>query len=60
MRPHLTAEQWQLALPLTARGLPLREIGPSAGCSHQGAALIAALPPGGRPATMGGRLDQGG
>src|SRR5690242_5627290 len=40
MRPHLTAEQRQLALRLKARGLSLREIGPQVGCSHQGAALI--------------------
>ena len=41
MRPHLTAEQRQLALRLHAKGLSLREIGPQVGCSHQGVALIA-------------------
>ena len=40
MRTHLTVEQRQLALRLRARGLSLREIGPQAGCSHQGVALI--------------------
>ena len=40
MRPHLTVEQRQLALRLKARGLSLREIGPQAGCSHQGVALV--------------------
>src|SRR5215472_15852345 len=40
MRPHLTAEQRQLALRLKTRGLSLREIGPQVGCSHQGVALI--------------------
>jgi hypothetical protein len=29
-----------LALRLRARGLSLREIGPQAGCSHQGVALV--------------------
>jgi hypothetical protein len=33
-------EQRQLALRLKARGLSLRGIGPQAGCSHQGVALI--------------------
>ena len=60
MRPHLAMEQQQPVLRLKAKGLPLREIGPPAACSHQGAALIVALPPGGRPATMGGRQDKGG
>ena len=60
MRPYLTMEQQQPVLRLKAKGLPLREIGPPAACSHQGAALIVALPPGGRPATMGGRPDKGG
>src|SRR5262245_24396037 len=41
MRPHLTVEQRRLALRLRARGLSLREIGPQAGCSHRGVALIA-------------------
>ena len=45
MRPHLTAEQRQLALRLKARGLSLREIGPQVGCSHQGVALIVRHPP---------------
>ena len=45
MRPHLTAEQRQLALRLKARGLPLREIGPQVGCSHQGFPLIARQAP---------------
>jgi transposase, IS30 family len=40
MRTHLTVEQRQLTLRLTARGLSLREIGPQVGCSHQGVALI--------------------
>lgn len=40
MRAHLTSEQRQLALRLKARGLSWREIGPQAGCSHQGVALI--------------------
>jgi hypothetical protein len=40
MRPHLTVEQRQLALRLKARGLSRREIGPQAGCSHQGVALV--------------------
>jgi transposase, IS30 family len=40
VRPHLTVEQRQLALRLKARGLSLREIGPQAGCSHQGVALV--------------------
>jgi IS30 family transposase len=40
MRTHLTVEQRRLALRLRARGLSLREIGPQAGCSHQGVALI--------------------
>ena len=43
MRPHLTVEQRQLAFRLKARGLSLREIGPQAGCSHQGAALVRAV-----------------
>ena len=40
MRTHLTVEQRQLALRLSAKGLSLREIGPQVGCSHQGVALI--------------------
>src|SRR5947207_10779114 len=40
MRAHLRVEQRQLALRLRARGLSLREIGPQAGCSHQGVALV--------------------
>ena len=36
MPRHLTVEQRQLAFRLKARGLSLREIGPQAGCSHQG------------------------
>ena len=50
MRPHLAMGQ-QPVLRLKAKGLPLREIGPP---------LIVALPPSGRPATMGGRQDKGG
>jgi transposase, IS30 family len=45
MRPHLTAEQRQLALRLHAKGLSLREIGPQVGCSHQGVALIVRYAP---------------
>jgi transposase, IS30 family len=45
MRPHLTAEQRQLAWRLKARGLSLREIGPQVGCSHQGVALIVRYAP---------------
>ena len=45
MRTHLTVEQRQLALRLKARGLSLREIGPQAGCSHQGVALIVRCAP---------------
>jgi IS30 family transposase len=45
MRPHLTAEQRQLALRLHAKGLSLREIGPQVGCSHQGVALVVRLVP---------------
>src|SRR6266487_3947859 len=44
MRPHLTAEQRQLAWRLKASGLSLREIGPQVGCSHQGVALIVRAP----------------
>jgi hypothetical protein len=39
---HLTAEQRRLALRLRARGLPLREIGPQVGCSHELVRIIAA------------------
>ena len=54
MRPHLTMEQQQPVLRLKAKGLPLREICPPAACSHQGAALIVALPPGGGPPRWAG------
>jgi len=37
----LTVEQRQLALRLRARGLSLREIGPSVGCSPELARIIA-------------------
>lgn len=60
MRSHLNMEQQQPVVRLTAKGLPLREIGSPPACSHQGAALIVALPSGGRPATMGGGPDKGG
>jgi transposase, IS30 family len=41
MAPHLTVEQRQLALRLRARGLPLRAIGPQAGCSAELVRVIA-------------------
>jgi hypothetical protein len=60
MRVHLTVEQRQLALRLKARGLSLREIGPQAGCSHQGVAL-AVRQASRRPVRHDGRCpDRGG
>jgi IS30 family transposase len=55
MRAHLTVEQRQLALRLRAKGLSLREIGPQAGCSYQGVALIARYAPR-RPVHRDGRV----
>ena len=55
MYKHLSVEQRQLALRLKARGLSLREIGPQAGCSHQGAALVVRQAPR-RPVRHDGRL----